>query len=195
MALLKILTYPNPILKKKARAVAKIDAKIKKLIADMKETMLDAPGVGLAAPQVAQSVQVIVIELREPVSFKKNGQTTIIGGPIKRDPLRIPPEPDEYPVIALVNPTIMKKSGHQVFTEGCLCLPGVEAPVERPSRVVIRALDENGGTLEIAAQEYMATVFQHEIDHLIGKVFIDRVTDPTTIKYKLPGEIPETERD
>jgi peptide deformylase len=148
----KIVRFPNPILHKKAKAVKRITPQIVALIDDMIETMHAAPGVGLAAPQVGESIRVIVVDIGE--------------GPI-----------------ALVNPKILRKSGSQTFTEGCLCLPGVEAPVERASKVVAKGLDRCGKEIKIEAEGLLATVFQHEIDHLDGFVFIDRVADPSLIKY------------
>lgn len=85
--------------------------------------------------------------------------------------------------IALVNPKILEKSGAQVYTEGCLCLPGVEAPVERAAFVRVKGLDRDGQEIIISAEQLLATVLQHEIDHLEGVVFIDRVKDPALIKY------------
>lgn len=125
---------------------------IVRLIDDMIETMQAAPGVGLAAPQVGESVRVIVADIGE--------------GPT-----------------ALVNPKIVKKSGKQTFTEGCLCLPGVEAPVERASEVAVTGLDRSGKSVRIEAKGLLATVLQHEVDHLDGLVFIDRVSDPSLIKH------------
>ncbi len=160
----KILRFPNPILKKKAKAVKRITPEITKLIDDMLETMRKAPGVGLAAPQIGESVRVIVAELV--------------------------PEGKEPLTLALVNPKILSKSGKQTFTEGCLCLPGVEAPIERSSKVAVKALNRSGENVEITAEGLLATILQHEIDHLNGIVFIDRVKDPSSIKH-VP---PETEK-
>ncbi len=154
---LKIIKFPNPFLRRKAKAVKKVTPEIVKLIDDMIETMHAAPGVGLAAPQVHKSVQVIVVD------------------------------PGAGP-LALVNPKILERSGCQVFTEGCLCLPGVEAPVERSSYVRVKALDRAGDEFEIRAEGYLATILQHEIDHLDGIVFIDRVKNPSQIKYVPPGK-------
>jgi peptide deformylase len=152
---LKIIKFPNPFLRKKAKAVKKVTPEIVKLIDNMIETMHAAPGVGLAAPQVNKSLRVIVVD---PGS-----------GPI-----------------ALVNPKILERSGSQVFTEGCLCLPGVEAPVERASHVKVKGLDRAGAELLITADGFLATILQHEVDHLEGIVFIDRVKDPSLIKYVPP---------
>jgi peptide deformylase len=149
--LLKIVKFPDPILRKKAKEVTKITPALVKLVNDMIETMHRAPGVGLAAPQVKKSLRIIVVDV---------GQ-----GPL-----------------ALINPKILEKSGSQVFTEGCLCLPGVEAPVERAAQVKVRATDVTGTEGTIEASGFLATVLQHEIDHLEGIVFIDRVKDPSLIK-------------
>jgi peptide deformylase len=148
----KILRFPNPILRKKAKAVKRVTTEIAKLITDMIETMKNAPGVGLAAPQVGESVRVIVADV---------GDGTI----------------------ALINPKIVSKSGQQTFTEGCLSLPGVEAPVERAGHVVVKGMDRSGRSVTVEAKGLMATVLQHEIDHLDGYVFIDRVADPSLIKH------------
>lgn len=150
--ILKILRFPDPFLRKQAKEVKHVTPEIKKMIDDMIETMHAAPGVGLAAPQIARSVQVIVADI---------GQ-----GPI-----------------ALVNPKIVEKKGSQVFKEGCLCLPGVEAPVERSSYVAVKGLNREGEPIEVRAEGLMATVLQHEIDHLEGIVFIDRVKDPSLIQH------------
>ncbi|MBU0502391.1 MAG: peptide deformylase [bacterium] len=148
----KIIHFPNPVLKKKAKAVKRVTSEIITLINDMVQTMHAAPGVGLAAPQVGVSKRVIVADLGEGL-------------------------------IALVNPKIIEKKGSQSFTEGCLSLPGIEAPVERAKNVIVRGLDKSGKSVKIEAKGLMATVLQHEIDHLDGKVFIDRVEDPSYIKH------------
>ncbi|MGB9613214.1 MAG: peptide deformylase [Candidatus Margulisiibacteriota bacterium] len=149
---LRILKFPNPILRKKAKPVKKVTPEVVKLIDNLVETMRAAPGVGLAAPQVGELVRVIVVE---------------VAGEL----------------IALVNPKIVEKSGRQTFTEGCLCLPGVEAPVERAEYVVVKGLDRYGENVKVEAKGLLATVLQHEIDHLDGVLFIDRVKDPSLIKH------------
>ncbi len=156
MTILNIIRYPNPILKKKAKAIKKIDPKIKKLIADMEETMRAAPGVGLAAPQVGESVRLFVADVGEGL-------------------------------IVFINPKIVKKKGEQTLMEGCLCLPGIEAPVKRASYAKVKGLNAKGEKQEIEAEGLLAQVFQHEIDHLDGKVFIDRVEDPTQIRTIAKG--------
>lgn len=151
----KILRFPNPVLRKKAKAVKKVTQEIVCLMDDMLETMRAAPGVGLAAPQVGESIRVIVADVGE--------------GPI-----------------ALANPRVVKKAGTQIFTEGCLCLPGVEAPVERAAQVTVKGLDRTGKMVTLSVQGLMATVLQHEIDHLDGFLFIDRVSDPSLIRHVPP---------
>ena len=148
----KILRFPHPVLRKKAKAVKRVTPEIIKLIDDMFEAMRAAPGVGLAAPQVGESIRVIVADIGD--------------GPIE-----------------VINPRIIEKHGEQSFQEGCLSLPGVEAPVKRCSRVVVKGMDRTGQSIRIEAKDLMATVLQHEIDHLDGKVFIDRVEDPSLIKH------------
>lgn len=152
MGILKILTYPNPILRKKCKAVNKVDARIRKLIENMIETMHKAPGVGLAAPQIGENIQLIVIDIGEGA-------------------------------FAVINPKIKHKNKiMQVFEEGCLCLPGIVAPVDRPSEITVEGLDKNGQKLVFEAAGFLATVFQHEIDHLNGIVFVDRVADKSLIR-------------
>lgn len=149
----KIVCFPNPILRKKAKAVARVTKEIVKLIDDMIQTMHAAPGgVGLAAPQVGESVRVIVADMGE--------------GPI-----------------AVVNPKIVKKSGRQTVIESCLSLIEIQAPVTRAEKVVMEGLDRAGRKINVKAEGFLATVFQHEIDHLDGYVFIDRVKDPSSIKH------------
>lgn len=148
----KIVRFPSPILSKKAKAVRKVTPEIVRLIDEMIEIMHKAPGVGLAAPQVGESLRVIVVDIGAGA-------------------------------IALVNPKLVKKSGKQTITEGCLSLPGIEAPVERAAKITVTGLDRSGKKGEICAEGLLATVFQHEIDHLEGHVFIDRVADPSLIEH------------
>jgi len=148
----KILRFPNPVLRKKAKAVRRVTPEIIKLINDMFATMQAAPGIGLAAPQIGESLRIIVANIGD--------------------------EP-----IVLINPKIIAKEGKQTFTEGCLSLPGVEAPVERASQITVAGLDQSGKSVKFETKGLLATVLQHEIDHLDGYVFIDRVADPSLIKH------------
>ena len=153
MALLKLCVQGNPVLKKKARSVKKITSQHLKLMEDMLETMIAAPGVGIAAPQVGISERIIVVKADDVV-------------------------------YCLVNPKITKKSGKAVCYEGCLSVPGVEAPVERYAKVSVHALDKTGKPVTVNAEGLLAVVFQHEIDHLDGVLFVEKVQDPSEIRIK-----------
>ncbi len=146
MALLPILRYPDPRLHKVAEPVREVDDRIRQLVRDMAETMYAAPGVGLAATQVDVHERVIVIDVSE-----------------NADDLRV-----------LINPEIIWRSDDlQVYEEGCLSVPGVYDKVERAARIRVRALNENGDTYEFDADGLLAVCVQHEMDHLMGKVFVE----------------------
>ena len=148
MALLEILVYPDPRLRQRATPVAEVDDEIRRLVDDMAETMYQAPGIGLAAIQVNVPKRVIVIDISED----------------RRD-LRV-----------FINPEITHRLGEQQIEEGCLSVPGVYAPVSRSEEVTVRALDRNGDPFELTAHGLLAVCIQHEIDHLDGKVFVDRLS-------------------
>jgi len=151
MAVRRILIAPHPLLKLKARPVERIDDEIRRLMDDMLETMYRAPGIGLAAPQIGVSLRVVVIDLA------------------KKDE---PPAP-----MRLVNPEITWRSEEQVvMEEGCLSLPEQFAEVTRPAAVKVRFLDERGEEREIAADGMLARCLQHEVDHLDGILFVDRLS-------------------
>jgi peptide deformylase len=145
MTLRTILHYPDPRLRRRAEPVAEVNDDIRRLVADMAETMYDAPGIGLAAIQVNEPLRIVVIDLSE-----------------KRNQLMI-----------FINPEILERDGEQVFEEGCLSVPGIYEDVTRASHVKVRALDRDGRPFEIEADGLLATCIQHEIDHLDGKVFVD----------------------
>jgi peptide deformylase len=145
MAVLDILRYPDARLHTVARPVAAVDDRIRRLVADMAETMYAAPGIGLAATQVDVHERVIVIDLSE-----------------NRDALQV-----------FINPEIIARSGERkVYEEGCLSVPGIYDEVERPDRITVRALDERGETFELEADGLLSVCLQHEMDHLQGKVFV-----------------------
>lgn len=145
MAVLDILRYPDARLHTVARPVAAVDDRIRRLVADMAETMYAAPGIGLAATQVDVHEQVIVIDLSE-----------------NRDALQV-----------FINPEIIARSGERkVYEEGCLSVPGIYDEVERPDRITVRALDERGEAFELEAEGLLSVCLQHEMDHLQGKVFV-----------------------
>ena len=148
MALLPILRYPDPRLHKKAAPVGQVDESVRKLIADMAETMYEAPGIGLAATQVDVHKQIVVIDISE----------------------------DKSKLMAFVNPEILELSGEQVCEEGCLSVPGIYEKVARSERVTVRALDAQGKPFEMEAGGLLAVCIQHEIDHLDGKVFVEHLS-------------------
>lgn len=159
MALLPILRFPDPRLRKVAAPVSTVDESIRRLAADMAETMYEAPGIGLAATQVDVHKQVIVIDVSET-----------------KDQL-----------LVLVNPEVVADEGLQIGEEGCLSVPGVYDKVERAEKVSIRYLDQYGEPRTLDAEGLLAVCIQHEIDHLQGKVFVDHLSmlKQTRIKSKL----------
>jgi peptide deformylase len=157
MALLNIIQADNPVLRKKAIKVNDFGKKFQTLVDDMIETMLDAPGVGLAAPQVAVSKRLIVVRLpnESEEELEEHGDQAGI-------------------VYAVVNPKIIKSSKELVMgVEGCLSIPGFVGEVERPDMVVITGQDRYGDKFRIKSKDWQARVFQHEIDHLEGQLFTD----------------------
>jgi len=149
MAILEILQYPDPRLNTPAQRVEKIDAATRKLIDDMTETMYAAPGVGLAATQVAVHKQIVIIDVSED-----------------RSDLRV-----------FVNPEITRREGTAVNQEGCLSVPGIYDNVERAESVTITALDRNGARFTLNASGMLAACIQHEMDHLQGKIFVDYLSE------------------
>ena len=150
MAILEILTYPDPVLRKVAAPVKNINAKTARLIDDMLETMYAAPGVGLAAPQVGSSQRIIVMDVDH------------------ENPQKL--------VYKLINPIITRAEGEIVWEEGCLSVVDFTAEVRRAAQVEVVVLDENEKELKIEAEGLLAVALQHEIDHLDGKLFIDRIS-------------------
>lgn len=170
MPVLNILRYPDPRLHKVAKPVAIFDDRLKKLAADMAETMYAAPGIGLAATQVDVHEQIIVIDTSET-----------------HDALQV-----------FINPEIIWASDEkQVYDEGCLSVPGIYDGVERPARVKVRALNLEGKPFEVEADGLLAVCIQHEIDHLKGKVFVEYLSPlkRNRIKTKLQKEERELSRE
>ncbi|HSI38315.1 MAG TPA: peptide deformylase [Methylotenera sp.] len=145
MAILDILNYPDPRLHTVAKPVKEVDATIRRLINDMAETMYAAPGIGLAATQVNQHIQLIVID----TSTEKNN------------------------LMVFINPQITVKSGEQDYEEGCLSVPGVYESVTRAEKITVEALDKDGKKFTLDADGLLSVCIQHEMDHLLGKVFVD----------------------
>lgn len=169
MALLPILTYPDPRLHTVAKPVQAVDARVRGLVADMLETMYDANGIGLAATQVNVHERLIVIDVSEE----------------RNEPL------------VLINPEITWASDEkQVGDEGCLSVPGIYDGVERSTSIKVRALDGEGQSREIAAEGLLAVCIQHEMDHLMGKVFVEYLSPlkRNRIKTKMLKARRDTER-
>ena len=162
MALLEILEFPDPRLRTKAQPVTAVDDGIRKLIADMFETMYAAPGIGLAATQVNVHKRLLVIDVSE----------------------------DRKQPLAFINPEIVARDGVEETEEGCLSVPGIFEKVKRADRVTVRALDRNGIAFEMQADGLLAVCIQHEMDHLEGKLFVDYLSDlkRTRIRSKLEKE-------
>jgi peptide deformylase len=153
MALREIVTLPDPVLRRKARKVTGFGPELQTLFDDMVETMRQAPGVGLAAPQVGVPLRVIVVEYREDDA-----------------------DEDAAPrLYTLANPEITRFSEElELGTEGCLSIPGFVGDVQRSTAVTVKALNRRGQPVRIKAQGWLARIFQHEVDHLDGVLFIDR---------------------
>ncbi len=156
MAIRTIRTEEDEILRKKSKKVDVIDERIKEIVNDMIETLHKYEGVGLAAVQVGMLKQIVVIQ-----------------------------EAEDEPIYVIINPEILSQSGTQIVEEGCLSFPNKFAKIERPEKVKIKALDINGKPFEIKAKGLLAQAISHEIDHLNGEVFIDKII-PGTLEIIKP---------
>lgn len=152
----EILIWPDPILKQKAKPVAKVDDKVRALVKDMFETMYAAEGVGLAAPQVGVLQRVIVLDTS--------------------------PSQEGSKPVAMINPEIIGMEGETTYAEGCLSIPGESEEVDRAARVTVKYLDEEGQEQSLACDALLAIAVQHEVDHLDGIVYVDHVS---TLKREL----------
>ncbi len=158
MALRRIVTLPDPVLKRKARAVSRFDRDLLTLLNDMVETLREAPGVGLAAPQIGLSERIVVVEY-----YAKEGDEENEDAPKK--------------VWTVINPEIVKVSVETLLgVEGCLSIPGLVGEVERHAEVHVKALNRHGKPMKVKAKGWLARIFQHELDHLNGILFTERAT-------------------
>jgi peptide deformylase len=163
MAIHKVITSENPILRQKAKKVHHFDASMQKLVDDMFETMHAAHGVGLAAPQIALSIRLFVAEYEENK-------------------------------VALFNPEIIKAEGEELGTEGCLSIPGYAGDnIRRATSIVVKAQDVRGKPVRARAEGWYARVLQHEIDHLDGILFLDRLDRPEDLRELSAEEIEQEE--
>ncbi|MGZ3650976.1 MAG: peptide deformylase [Bdellovibrionota bacterium] len=175
MAILPILTYPDPRLAKKSEPVKKFGPELEKICADMLETMYDAPGIGLAAPQVNIHKRIVVID----VDYDST----------EDEP---PVHTNQNPRI-FINAKILKKEGEILFKEGCLSVPGEYEEVLRSERVTVEYQDAQGKAHTLEAEGILAVAIQHELDHLEGRLFIDRLSfvKSRSIKRKIKKELEE----
>jgi peptide deformylase len=166
MAILKILQYPDERLHKIAKKVVRVDETTRKLVRNMAETMYAAPGVGLAATQVDVHERIIVLDISET-----------------HDQLKV-----------FINPEIIASNGVSHCEEGCLSVPGIYETVSRAGKITVRALDEKGASFALDAEGLLAVCIQHEMDHLIGKVFVEYLSQlkQTRIRAKLKKRLRET---
>ncbi len=158
MSIRKIYTYPDPILRKKAEKIDFFDERLDTLIKDMAETMYDAPGIGLAAPQIGESLQLVVVDISKETAVQ------------------------DYMV--LVNPEIVEKEGSQLDEEGCLSVPHLTSKVKRSKKIKVVYQDREGNNKELTTEDRFAVVLQHEIDHLNGHLFIDHLSPLKRNMYK-----------
>ena len=165
MAVRPIVQADNPLLRKKSKKVKRFGRALQNLIDDMVETMHAVRGLGLAAPQIGVSQQVIVIQLPEDEEDPQSGKLYV-----------------------LCNPEIVKTAGEEESEEGCLSVPGFVGDVRRAAVVIVKGLDRHGKKIRIKAEGLLARAFQHEIDHINGALYIDRVDSPEKIRRIVPVE-------
>jgi peptide deformylase len=159
MSILKIYEYPDPVLRKKTVKVTAVDEELTKLVEDMADTMYDAPGIGLAAPQIGRSVKLIVVDTTVQIDGEK-----------------------EY--MSIVNPEIIAHEGIQLDEEGCLSVPELTANVKRYKRITVSYQNLEGHTQEFSSEGRFSVVLQHEIDHLNGILFLDHLSSLKRGLYK-----------
>jgi peptide deformylase len=169
MAILTILNYPDPRLHTVAKPVQEVNIEVQRLVSDMEETMYAAPGIGLAATQVNQHVQLILVDTSK----------------------------EQNDLQVLINPKIVTKTGEQEYEEGCLSVPGVYENVTRAEKITVEALDVNGKKFKLNAEGLLAVCIQHEMDHLLGKVFVEYLSPlkRNRIKAKMVKHNREIERN
>ena len=174
MAVREIVTVPNEVLRKKTKTVTKFDENLQTLIDDMVDTMRDAPGVGLAAPQIGVLEKVIVVEYYED---EEAAESTEDDANLKKR------------LYTIVNPEITRKSNEmEIGTEGCLSIPGYLGDVDRHLAITVKGQNRHGQPVTLKLKDWTARIFQHEIDHLNGVLF----TDLSEKIWKPEGEVPDT---
>ncbi len=159
MAVQQIRTLPDPVLKKKAKRVSTIDGSIQRLIDDMVDTMREAHGVGLAAPQIGVSLRVVVLRM-----------------------------PDDEDPIAIINPVIVKRTGERAVSEGCLSVPGYTGEIKRAASVTVKGQDQQGRSIRLKATGRVAQALEHELDHLNGVLYVDHIESPDDLHQIEPPQ-------
>lgn len=158
MSIKKICKYPDPVLRKNAEKIEVFDEALQALSEDMADTMYDAPGIGLAAPQIGESIRIIVVDISK--------------------------KEEEQKYMTLVNPEIIENEGEQVDEEGCLSVPELTSKVKRFKKIRVRYQDLSGKEFELETENRFAVVLQHEIDHLNGTLFLDHLSSLKRNLYK-----------
>lgn len=149
----EVITYPNPLLRKKSEDVVQFDEELHTLLDDMYETMMDHSGVGLAAIQVGIPLNVLIINIPNEDDIQ-----------------------DKEELIEAINPKITHKDGVQIFTEGCLSVPGFNEDVKRAQHIIVEYFDRNGNPQQMEAEDFLAVAWQHEMEHLEGHLFIEKLS-------------------
>jgi peptide deformylase len=160
MAVVKILQYPHPILKKRSSEILLPDGRAAGIIRNLMDTMIASPGVALAAPQIGESVRIIVCDVSRKIVRNHHGR------------------------IILINPVIRKREGSRLFREGCLSVPDYTGNVSRAERVWVEGMDPEGNTVRFIAEGFEALALQHEADHLDGVLFLDRISSLSTDLFR-----------
>lgn len=160
MAVKKILQYPHPILKSRSKTVQTIDERVHRIVRNLLDTLAASPGVAIAAPQIGEPHRIIVCDVSRKVKEKHHGRMT------------------------LINPLIRRREGIRIFREGCLSVPDYTGNVNRSDKVWVEALDPDGQPVRLVAEGFEALALQHEIDHLDGFLFLDRIASLSTDLFR-----------
>ena len=173
MAVLPIRKYPDPVLRKKAKRITTIDASVKKLAQDMLDTLHDAPGVGLAGPQVGVPLRIIVLSIPDEKDEEKN----------------------DWKDMVIINPQVIIRKGERTVNEGRLSLPGYNADIKRSEAVTVKGRDETGKEIRIKATDLLSQALEHEIDHCDGVLYIDYLNSLDELKKNRPRTLEEGQED
>jgi peptide deformylase len=183
MAVRRVLYLGEPLLREPAQPVAELTDEIAQLIEDMIATMMEAPGLGLAAPQVGESLRIVVVRIPTPKDEDEDGEEHQ-----EEDDGEEEDEDEDADILVLINPEVVECSDEQIpHKEGCLSLPTLQGIVARPAEVTISGLDYQGEDVRVRASGLIARILLHEIDHLDGVLFVDQV-EPDSLVWLVPDE-------